>query len=355
MCVTPCNLPDGVQISCRKCWQCKERKIDDWAGRCIAESRTCKNSFMITMTYGRDGEGMSDHMNACVLTYSDVQKLWKRLRKDGYKFKYIVAGEYGSKNLRAHWHAIIFLEGNLPKIKLDGKIQQWDYWPHGHVVAETVHINSARYLCKYILKDENDEFSQSHFSMSKKPPIGTNYFEQLAELQVRSGLAPQSPEYNFSDIRTKNGKSKQFFMSKTVRRDYIRHYIKTWITRRKDHIPSSEFIEEFQDSEQSDYMEMLRFKEKVNLAIERNKEHDQKKIQIFEYWFKLQWEDNFGEIKTHFANDPQGFVFETREGRYVHKEELDQFYKRTDRYALDNLQIPHDTFRRAGKLGKLSG
>lgn len=263
MCLAPNILVTGELVGCRKCWQCVQRRIDDWAGRCIAESKTADASIAITMTYGRDSEGTENHMNACVLTYSDVQKFWKRLRKAGYKFKYLIAGEYGSLKMRAHWHAIIWFTGKVPDLKLNGKMQDWDMWGHGHVVPEPVHINSARYLCKYILKDEQDDHAQSHFAMSKKPPIGTEYFQYLAEKFVQQGLAPQTPEYIFSDITKRNGEPDVFYMSKTVLRDFLHHYVNCWKSTRPDHLPASELVEEFQDKQVEEIL-TLQFTENMD-------------------------------------------------------------------------------------------
>ena len=114
MCINPNKIADKGFVACRQCWQCREHKVDDWVGRNIAESQTAKAASVVSLTYGRDrSTGDVDHMQAAVLTYSDVQKMLKHLRVDGYPVRYFVAGEYGSRNGRAHWHVILYWQGNV--------------------------------------------------------------------------------------------------------------------------------------------------------------------------------------------------------------------------------------------------
>ena len=251
MCQNPGILPDGTRIACRKCWQCLERKIDDWVGRCIAESKTARASHSITLTYGRDDNGNEDHFRSAWLTYSDVQKMFKLLRKDGYKFRYIVCGEYGSGKGRAHWHLLIFWSNNPPPHELSSRASakrfENKYWPHGFQHWENINAKSIRYVCKYINKDQGKMERQGHLSMSKKPPLGDRYFRQLAEQYVQQGLAPQSLEYKFPEVTTKDGGPKKFHMSSTTARNFLDHYIETWDRVMKDHQPVSDLVEEYQD------------------------------------------------------------------------------------------------------------
>ena len=90
MCKAPTVLADGTETECRLCWQCRDRKITDWVGRCIAESKTAVGSHAVTLTYGVDAYGSTDHARTAVLTYSDVQKYLKKWRQgwviDGKEF-----------------------------------------------------------------------------------------------------------------------------------------------------------------------------------------------------------------------------------------------------------------------------
>ncbi|TIS17093.1 MAG: hypothetical protein E5X07_34615, partial [Mesorhizobium sp.] len=163
MCANPRHLPDGIEVACHKCWQCRENRINDWVGRCIAESKTARATHSITLTYGRDDAGIEDHLRAALLTYSDVQKYLKRLRKDGYPCRYFVAGEYGSEKGRAHWHLIIFWQDRVPEHELNRRFLQ-KHWTHGWSHWELPSYASIRYVMKYISKDIGVAERQGHVS-----------------------------------------------------------------------------------------------------------------------------------------------------------------------------------------------
>lgn len=247
MCITPGILQDGTKIACRKCWQCLENRVEDWVGRCLAESKTVKHSYSITLTYGRDENGNEDHIRAAWLTYSDVQKFFKYMRADGIKFKYLVAGEYGSQKGRAHWHAILFFDEKLPDdiVISNGTAKRFmnKYWPHGYQHWERPSAASIRYVCKYITKDMGKEERQGHLSMSKKPPLGDLYFQLLAQQYVDAGLAPQDYTYGFPDVLDKKGKPKRFYMSGTTAKNFVEYFKERWrLSGQSRHHPYSEMI-----------------------------------------------------------------------------------------------------------------
>lgn len=253
MCINPGQLPDGTEIACRKCWQCHENKVNDWVGRCLAESKTSHASYSITLTYGRDDDGNVDHARAAWLTYSDVQKFFKHLRADGYKFRYLVAGEYGSLKGRAHWHAILFFEGRTPPHELStvsAKRFTNKYWPHGYQHWEEPSAASIRYVCKYIQKDMGKEERQGHLAMSKKPPLGDMFFRMLAQEYVENGLAPQNPTYQFPEVRDKKGRIQQFRITGTTLRNFIEYYKQAWaISGTRRHHPVSKMIDDHDDKQ----------------------------------------------------------------------------------------------------------
>ncbi len=272
MCIAPNTLPDGTEVGCRECWQCRERKIDDWVGRCIAESKTAKRTFSISLTYGRDEGDNVDHIRAALLTYSDVQKYFKRLRKSGYVVRYFAVGEYGSAKGRAHWHLIVFyydnasviadrklynaeVEAGLRRGKLlpvpssavpeheisargsDGDLRDVRFsdahWQHGHAVWEELldgydasASRAVRYVCKYLLKDSQDDASQMLGPrLSKKPPLGDAYLRDLARRYVEQGLAPQDLFYSFADVRAKDGQLKRFLLGGVSADNFMSYYV----------------------------------------------------------------------------------------------------------------------------------
>jgi hypothetical protein len=275
MCISPNLLSDGQSTACRKCWQCLEHRVDNWVGRCIAESKSSAVSVFITLTYGRDEHGNESHARAAILTYSDVQKYFKQLRNRKLKFRYLVVGEIGSKKGRTHWHVIVFFKHALPDGFWDYGCNSWHRakredpvfvplvwsqrfnepcWPHGFSQWDPLHNGhtkgGVRYACKYINKDVDDAAAQSKLCMSKQPPLGAHYFEQRAQKYVDEGIAPQDPFYMFPDEakRISDGKPIRFRLAGKSADLFCQHFIDKWTAQRPgQHWPHSELIEEYED------------------------------------------------------------------------------------------------------------
>ncbi|WP_230174777.1 hypothetical protein [Rhizobium sp. CECT 9324] len=249
----------------------------------------------LTLTYGRDEEGNESHTRSSILTYSDCQKYFKQLRKRGLKFRYLIVGEIGSKKGRTHWHILLFFQEELP----DGF---WDYgqnswhrakrkkreavwvplvwnkrfnepcWPHGFSQWDQLHYGhekgGVRYACKYINKDVDDVEAQSKLCMSKRPPIGAIYFDQLSMKLVDEGVSPQDAYYTFpNQAKRKNGTVIRFQLANKSSDLFCENYILNWRGLPKPwgrhgppaidhgrpwHYPDSEYVQEFEDRMNSD-------------------------------------------------------------------------------------------------------
>ncbi|WHA39895.1 rolling circle replication-associated protein [Agrobacterium larrymoorei] len=274
MCNSPNMLADKSLVACRKCGQCRSNRIDEWVGRCIAESKTSVATTFVTLTYGRDENGSESHPRAAILTYSDVQKYFKQLRNRGYPCRYFVVGELGSKKGRAHWHGLIFWKEDVPTFMTDygnnswhpGKRElpiqvpiQWDKrfnepcWPHGFSHWTTVkngyEKGSIAYACKYINKDVDDATAQSKLAMSKLPPIGSAYFIERAQKFVDAGISPQDPFYQFpAQAQRKNGNVINFMLRGKVQSIFCEAFITKWAEQIGGHYPPSKYLEEFEDA-----------------------------------------------------------------------------------------------------------
>lgn len=260
MCINPNKVVDVGFVACRECWQCRERKVDDWVGRNIAESKTAKAAHVVTLTYGEDhSTGGIDHIRSAVLTYSDVQKFLKLLRFHGYPVRYFVVGEYGSKKGRAHWHIILYWQGRVPDVPLR-KNFMFEHWEHGWTYWDKMTPEAIRYACKYLVKDNQDGSAQAFGPMpSKKPPLGDAYFRQLARQYAQAGLSPQDLFYSFPDVRRvpygtrgktakafhDSAKPVRFLMSGKTAENYIRYFLAEWERFHGDAPPKSEIVWDF--------------------------------------------------------------------------------------------------------------
>jgi len=239
MCRTPNRLDDGTEVACRKCWQCKRNRVNDLVGRCIAESKYASKTYAVTLTYADDAG-----VNAVTLVYKDVQDFLKRLRKR-YDVRYIVAGEYGTVKGRAHWHIILFFKGEYPEIKEEVRVN-WKYWSQGFSYFQQPDWKGFQYVLKYVLKDADLDSADSHLAMSKKPPLGHEFFMDLAQTHVEQAVIPRSFKYKVAGVRKDNGTEKVFMMQGKTRENFMSAFKLGWIEKYGEE-PYSEFHEEWDE------------------------------------------------------------------------------------------------------------
>lgn len=251
MCSDPQTLPNGVVVACRRCRICNDNVTKDWTGRCLAESRTSVATMSVTLTYGRDKNGVDRHERAAVLTYSDIQLWLKRLRNNGYPVRYLISGEYGKRKGRSHWHGIMFFQKEALPVKKYTRF--WDdLWTHGHQVWKDPTPKHVAYCCKYIRKDIKDANAQSKFEVSKVPPIGGHYFVSKAVEMVKQGIVPHDRLYTFPEAKLKNGKPVQFYLHGKTFDLFMNTYVKAYRIRHGDkvHLPNSDMLDEWMDKQE---------------------------------------------------------------------------------------------------------
>lgn len=251
MCIAPNILADGQPVACHKCWQCRELQINDYVGRNIAESKTAVACHAVTLTYGRDDDGNEHHERTTLLTYSDVQKYIKLLRFHGFPVRYFVTGEFGAKFGRAHWHMMCYWQDKHPAVELDKEKLVQGLWDRGFSKWTAPTHRAIRYNCKYIQKDMGDDLRQGHVAMSKKPPLGTDYFYALAGRYVDHGFPPQELNYEFADVeRTKpNGQSERvrFRLKDRSAELFLSAFIEQWRARYDRHWGKSDLVDLFDE------------------------------------------------------------------------------------------------------------
>jgi hypothetical protein len=243
MCIQPVSIPEVGMAACRYCWQCQNNRVNDLVGRCIAEKQVSTATVAVTLTY------REDKPNSAVLVYSDFQRFMKRLRKAKYDVRYIVAGEYGSRKGRAHWHAILFFRGKSPEVHINSRID-WEYWPEGFSYFQAPDYGGFRYVLKYVLKDQSGQRAfRNHLAMSKKPPLGHDYFVNLARHHVERGLAPQGGFYTFGDEFDSKGRRRRFMLQGRMKEIYNDTYLDTWAKTYGTEPPPSDYIEDHEDKQ----------------------------------------------------------------------------------------------------------
>lgn len=178
-CITPFYKKDSPDIGfpCGKCPDCLARRASGWSFRLMQEHKTASSAVFLTLTYNTKNVPISakGYMN---LNKVDCQLFLKRLRKlhpPNSNIKYYLAGEYGSKTMRPHYHAIMF----NADMDLIPKAWRIGLEPIGDLHYGDVNEASVGYTLKYMCKPpqiplhQNDDRQKEFSLMSKK--LGTAY------------------------------------------------------------------------------------------------------------------------------------------------------------------------------------
>lgn len=172
------DLHDMVLVPCRKCIGCTASVARDWAIRCYHEAsmheRLWKDpetglvtkiphNVFLTLTY--DEENLPP---GGLLRHSDFVKFLKRLRKrrngnGPSQIRTFMAGEYGGRTGRPHYHAILFGEDFSDRYEvrtdgeklLQGSFELDDLWRAGTATLDEVNFQTVRYVAGYVSKKEH--------------------------------------------------------------------------------------------------------------------------------------------------------------------------------------------------------
>ena len=187
-------------IPCGKCVGCRLDYSREWANRMIIELNDNEKAVFVTLTYNNANLPISE-FGSPTLSVRDVQLFFKRLRKHfkGVRIRYYIAGEYGSKTFRPHYHAIIYGIGldSFYDIRMFGYNELKDpyytsqtlenIWSYGFVMLSGVTYKTCAYVARYVTKKQgfNDDFivesgSLPSFNLSsRKPGIGMLHAEEM--------------------------------------------------------------------------------------------------------------------------------------------------------------------------------
>lgn len=173
--------PPGVEplkLPCSKCAGCRASAARQWALRCQLERQQHEKAAFTTLTYD------DEHLPP-TLAKRDLQLWLKRVRRSSpdRSIRFFACGEYGEKNGRPHYHAIVYGVGKTDAALLDAA------WQRGHTVTYDASPATIAYTAGYTakkympLRDIHKE--------RVDPETGEVYTWQLPFLQMsrRPGLA----------------------------------------------------------------------------------------------------------------------------------------------------------------------
>lgn len=159
-----------MDTPCRKCPTCLKNRSRYWAKRAQYEVMRSPRTWMVTLTVEPQARFMftlrastRDYHASYSEISKEVTKMLKRLRKAGYKFRYICVAE-AHKDGYPHIHLLIH-EGFKPIPKRAIQSQ----WAFGFTTVKLVETSrgAARYVTKYLAKDMKARIRASqHYGLS---------------------------------------------------------------------------------------------------------------------------------------------------------------------------------------------
>lgn len=192
--VNQCQNPiwlktERIFVGCGKCEFCRKVWKNEWAKRLEIQKNISYLTLAMTLTY--EDEHLPYKNGVPTLSKDDVQKFFKRVRKETSKlypdvsYQYFISGEYGHRNFRPHFHLILFVNtNNHTYTKYDFQTIALNKWRKGYIYYDEVKRISVKYLAKYIGKSTGiSDYADRHgipkpfVLMSRRPAIANKYLE----------------------------------------------------------------------------------------------------------------------------------------------------------------------------------
>lgn len=207
-----------VSYRCGVCRDCRLHRAREAAIRCYHESTLHEENCWLTLTYERD---------PCSVAKVDLQKFFRRLRRAGFRFRYVAVGEYGEAFSRPHYHVCMFgmdFGDRYPWKRSHGGLLYRSktlekYWKWGHALISELTLENAGYTCRYTLKKITGDLAEEHYQRefngvtvnvtpefvlwSTKPAIGRRWIEKYwrevfpADEVIYKGRPCPVPRYYF--------------------------------------------------------------------------------------------------------------------------------------------------------------
>lgn len=196
-----------ITIACGRCSGCRLEKTRQWAMRAMHETQLHERSCFVTLTY--DEQHVPEHQS---LVLEHWQNFAKRLRKNKGKFRFLMCGEYGEKNKRPHYHALIwgmdFHEDREQTEEKPNKLYKSEeltkIWGMGREnPIGSISFDSASYVARYTTKKINGEKQGAHYGELVNTETGEVTLKRKPEFSTQSrnpGLGAKWIEKYESDV-----------------------------------------------------------------------------------------------------------------------------------------------------------
>lgn len=272
-------------VPCGHCLGCHIDYSRDWANRMVIELQDNPDAIFLTLTYNNENLPFTEVefedetiAGRPTLSVRDLQLFFKRLRKKfpGKRIRYYVAGEYGPKTHRPHYHAIVYGIGlsDFPDLVSRGYNELKDpyftsqimenIWSNGFILMSQVTHKTCAYVARYVMK--------KHYGFNKRELSGATPEFNLSSRRPGIGLLHATDMVlsgcHFFDIDGKDGvhtitlpKSFLRHVSKNVENDPAALDLLSNIVYNRSKDAHGRLLSNLAWSEKS-YMEFLESKEK---------------------------------------------------------------------------------------------
>lgn len=156
---------------CGKCDSCMKDRNSLWQSRIILESTCHEKNCFVTLTYNdahlpEGGTLVPQHVQGWI---KRMRERVPRVEMDGEMvspIRFYVAGEYGDKGGRPHYHAALFGLG------IEDSAMVSDCWGMGDIHVGELTLASARYIASYVtkkmMKPDDERLNGRHPEFSRK-------------------------------------------------------------------------------------------------------------------------------------------------------------------------------------------
>lgn len=233
----------AIKLRCGQCVGCRKDRTHEWAARILHESQLSKNNWFVTLTYDdvhvpEDGSLHYGHFQGFMrLLRQDIRRSARKAGAKPARIRFFVAGEYGERTARPHFHACLF---NLAVSDL----AYYRKSPSGHTLYKSAWLDalwgrglcslgaitfeSAAYTAAYINKKITGEPAREKYTrvdcttgeihfvrpefarMSLRPGIGSDWFDRYAsdvlprDYVIVDGHKSRVPRYYYEKFRKRD-------------------------------------------------------------------------------------------------------------------------------------------------------
>lgn len=222
-CISPIRLKDDkgriYYVPCQKCAWCRKSLRDQWVFRLQMEKKFNPYARFLTLTYDDDHIKFNVDDETGVMTptlsKSDIGEFHKALWNAGFKFRFLVSGEYGPKTFRPHYHGVYFSKERIPFL---------DFWKNGANCTDyPAKVQSFKYVLKYVLKGGfvPEGADPLFHTMSRRPGLGSQFNYKGQEYVLTAGGVKVVPGRYYQKRYEKTLDSKLKVEISTAKMEYM--------------------------------------------------------------------------------------------------------------------------------------